>query len=125
MYKIRVEPKQQKLRPYCGMTVCLLMKDGSYKIGYLSACHKGSVVLNGNPYADHAHIASVRKARHKVKKQQARPRQPQLSLAPQYAASELALGGLQVGPIHLGPLTMQPPQPTKVPLQAIGSVLIL
>jgi len=38
---------EERIRPFCGNLVCVLMKDGTRHVGVLSSCGKGRIILNG------------------------------------------------------------------------------
>jgi hypothetical protein len=38
---------EERIRPFCGNIVCVLMQDGTRHVGVLSSCGKGRVILNG------------------------------------------------------------------------------
>jgi hypothetical protein len=42
IYPLTVE----RIRPFCGNIVCVLMQDGTRHVGVLSSCGKGQVILN-------------------------------------------------------------------------------
>lgn len=126
MFEHCVEPVEKRLLPYCGMPVCLFMKDGSRIVGRLTACRKGAVILNGDSLRKQATAAarSTSGRRGKRTKIQSRKRGQQPT----------ATGNAMPAPLApfspFGPLSLEPPswdaaKPDQVPLRAIDSVLIL
>ena len=63
---------EERIRPFCGNLVCVLMQDGTRHVGVLSSCGKGSLVLNGEregggagPYGGKLHL-NQRQSREKA-----------------------------------------------------------
>lgn|GEM_PF-2261820 len=131
MFECRVEPLEKQLLPYCGMPVCLLMKDGRRIVGRMTACRKGALILNGdslNKPATAAFSRSTAGRRAKRTRIQSRNRKPQTTAnLPFVPVEPLA----PFGPIEpLAPLRLEPPawgtaKSDQVPLRTIESVLIL
>jgi hypothetical protein len=121
MFEMRVEPEEQQLLPFYGMPVCLVMKDGSQKVGRLTACRSGRVILNGSDNDDAG--SAVSRKRESRRKNHPRARKPKESPA---AAKPEVPGGddFDIAPFGPGPQYTMPP-PETVPLQAVESVLIL
>jgi len=117
MLDCHVEPVEKRLLPYCGMPVCLLMKDGSRIVGRMTACRKGAVILNGDAASKSAATASRstvgRRANRARTRVATRKPAPQLPAMPPFA------------PLSLEPLAWSMTESNQVPLHSIESVLIL
>jgi len=117
MFDCHVEPMEKRLLPYCGMPVCLLMKDGSRIVGRMTACRKGALILNGDAANKSAATASrstvSRRANRARIRASTRKPAPQLPAMPPFA------------PLSLEPLAWDVTESNQVPLNAIESVLIL
>lgn len=120
LFECRVEPVESQLLPYRGMPVCLLMKDGGRIVGRLTACRKGSVILNGDSdgQAKPAATASRSAAGRRAKRNRVRSRHPK----PLPVAN---VPSAPFGPLSLEPLPWDMERSGPVPLREIESVLIL
>lgn len=125
MFECRVEPVEKQLLPYCGMPVCLLMKDGRRIVGRMTSCRKGALILNGDGRSESAAAASSRSTagrRAKRTRIQSRNRKPQTTANVPYVPVEPLA---PFGSLSLGPLAWETAKSNQVPLRAIESVLIL
>ena len=126
MFEYGVEPIENKLLPYCGHSVCLLMKDGTRKLGRMTACRRGSVILNGdNENKRAATAAREANGRRVGGKLLTRSRKPLSSSTLPSWSAETAWDGMPFAPLSLVPLAFASAQRDQVPLQEIDSVLIL
>jgi hypothetical protein len=122
MFGLQLEPVEKQLLPYKGLPVCLLMKDGSRKIGQLTACGSGRLILNGGT-VDSSDATILRKTaarragRRRTRKQQdsPEPRQPQ---------TEAEWDDLSFAPFGLEPMFTSMPK-ENVLLKTVDSVLVL
>jgi hypothetical protein len=122
MFGLVLEPDEKQILPYCGMPVLVLMKDGSRKIGQLTSCSSGRLVLNGDaPGGEEAVVsrkAGVRRAARRRPRAQTDDRWGAAPPPPE------GWDGLSIPP--LGP---EPQIPfavrESVPLKAVESIMIL
>lgn len=121
MFECRVEPVEKRLLPYCGMPVCLLMKDGRRIVGRMTACRKGAVILNGDGRGKPAATASRSTAGRRAKRTRVQSR----NRAPQPSANASFAPFAPFGPLSLDPLSWGTAKSDQVPLRSIESVLIL
>jgi hypothetical protein len=121
MFEVRLEPNEQQLMPFYGMPVCLLMKDGSQKVGTLTACRAGRVILNGR-VGEHVDLTLPRKKRVR-RVNRARARKPKESSAAELPQVQ---GGddFDIDPFGLGP-TYEASPPESVPARSVESVIVL
>jgi hypothetical protein len=133
MFGLMLDPDEKQLLPYKGRQVCLLMKDGSRKIGKLTGCVSGRLILNGEAQ-DAAGATLSRKTT--ARRQDRRRRKPQNTSAPQVPQQDAIWGDFSGGfpegfsdDFSLAPLGMDPMFASnpkeKVPLNTVESILIL
>jgi hypothetical protein len=120
MFEMRVDPEEQQLVPFYGMPVCLVMKDGSQKVGRLTSCRAGRVILNGLDRDDSGLTLSRKQSRRKTRPRARKPKQSPAADTPESQAGDV----FDIAPFGLGP-QYAVPSPETVPLQAVDSVLIL
>lgn len=123
MFGLILEPEEKQLLPFCGMPVCLLMKDGSRKIGQLTSCGSGRLVLNGvSAGGGNATVSRKTAARRTSRKRARKPREDfDIPMPP--AAEEW--NGLSIAPPGPDPGFAPSPQRENVPLRSVESILIL
>jgi hypothetical protein len=122
MFGLILEPEEKKLLPFRGMPVCLLMKDGSRKIGLLTSCGSGRLVLNGE-FGNNGEVTVSRKtaARRTNRK---RGRKPQESAEPLQLHAEGDRDGLPFAQIGPEPMFSSMPR-ENVPLKSVDSIVVL
>ncbi|WP_276358345.1 hypothetical protein [Cohnella caldifontis] len=121
MFGLMLEPVEKAILPYCGRAVMVLMKDGSRKIGQLTSCSSGRLVLNGEEESGEEAFVS-RKARIR-RTSRRRTRKSRIDPAPQPAESWDGLSLAPLGPEPPSPYPMFPRE--SVPLKAVESILLL
>ena len=122
MFGLRLKPSEKELIPYYGQPVCLLMKDGSRKIGQLTACQGGKIILNGGDGdVNEAKISRKTAVRRTARKRTRKPLDP--------PAGEQPPEGGGWGDFSFAPLSFEPPfaplPRENVPIKSVESVLLL
>lgn len=122
MIEFRLKPEKAQLLPHIGSPVCLVMKDGSFKIGQLTACRGGKISLNGSP--DRARVAAVtRKSGKRAGKSRANAAKPAVPIPNE---GHPAWQGPPFAPLGLEPLHAPAPAPQEnVPLHTVDSIFLL
>ena len=118
MFELVLQPDEKVLQPYCGAAVCVIMKDGTRKIGRLTACGAGRLVLNG----EEGEIPKARVARKKGGRARSSREMPAAYEDEPY--TDGGWGGLSIAPIGMEPHADAAARET-IPLRAIESVVIL
>ncbi|MBW5449429.1 hypothetical protein GE107_25715 [Cohnella sp. CFH 77786] len=124
MFELRLDPDEKQLHPYKGHQVCLLMKDGTRKIGQLTACISGKVILNGG--ADDPIEATISRKAAATRRGagRRRARKPLDPPAPHQPQQEQEWDDFSFAPIGLErPLASLPRE--SVPLKKVDSILVL
>ncbi|TJY39858.1 hypothetical protein E5161_18150 [Cohnella pontilimi] len=124
MFEMRVAPEEQQLRQFYGMPVRLVMKDGSFKMGRLTGCRGGRIILNGTDGDD----AETGLSRSKHSRRNSRTRSRKAKDTPVGAfpdAPPEVAGGFGFAPFGPGPAQFPAVPRESVPLHAVDSVLIL
>lgn len=133
MIEFRLKPERTELLPHIGAPVCLVMKDGSFKIGQLTGCRGGKISLNGP--ADRVRAAAITrkpgksgKRTGKTRANAAKPaaRTPATAPLPEDNHPHPAWQGPQFAPLSLEPLPAPPSAPQEnVPLHTVDSIFLL
>ncbi len=121
MFGLILEPDEKQLEPYRGAAVCLVMKDGSRKIGQLTACGSGRLILNGEGENGEAKISRKNGARRLNRK---RTRKAQASSETVSPPVDGEWGDLSISPIGMEPYAPAMPK-ENIPLKTVESVIIL
>jgi hypothetical protein len=121
MFELRVEPEEKQLLPFYGMPVLLLMKDGSSKVGRLTTCRAGRIILNGAE-SDEAEAAVPRSKKARRRTRSRKPKELPAAVKPEVLdeADDFAFA-----PFGSGPTEVSAPPRESVPLQTVDSILIL
>lgn len=122
MFELQLHPEEKQLLPYRGMPVCLIMKDGSRKIGQLTACRGGKIILNGNAEDDREAAVTRKTAARRAKRPRAR--KPAGTFAPRQGLENPEWDDFGGGFFDGQPPFASTPR-EKVPLNAVESVLVL
>lgn len=126
MFGLMLEPEEKQLTPFFGMPVCLLMKDGSRKIGQLTSCRAGKLTLGGE--VKDAGDATVSRKESQRRSKRPRTRKPKQSVSdkpvftpePGYNEfDEFAVSSLGFEPMLSGRAR------ENVPLHSVESILVL
>jgi len=125
MFEIRVAAEEEQLLPFCGYSVVLLMKDGTQKVGRLTACRSGRIVLNGTE-ADETDTGVPKAATRRKRRTRTRNGKGRTT---KLAAEPLQLAAnpqFPVDPFSFGPPPNYAPETREVVLlQNVNSVLVL
>ena len=121
MFELILEPEEKILQPYCGAMVCLNMKNGTRKIGRMTACSAGRLILNGEegeiPEAKVSRKKSARRAN------RSRSREMQAASGSSHMTDEM-WGELSIAPIGMESYASVTAR-ESIPLRTVESVMIL
>jgi hypothetical protein len=121
MFGLQLDPDEKQLLPYCGLPVCLLMKDGSRKVGQLTACRAGRLVLNG--IGAETEIAGVSRKTDTRRKKHPRARKPKQA-PPRNLPPPMPTDDFTFAPWGFEPPFASMPR-ENVQLDTIDSILVL
>lgn len=124
MFGQMLDPDAKQLSPFIGLPVCLIMKDGSRKIGQLTACKSGRIILNGDDGdAGDATVSRKTGTRRTGRRRARKSEDAQEAFRP--GPEETSLWGeLPAEPFGLDP-GFSPMARESVPLKSVESVLVL
>lgn len=120
MFELILQPDEKVLQSYCGATVCVNLKDGTRKIGRMTACGAGRLILNGEEGELKAKVA--RKKNHRRTSRSRGRASPADS--GDFSLQEGDWGALSIAPIGMEPEAHVMAR-VSIPLRTVESVVIL